>query len=71
MASDHVVITAEVRGAHKSYALTCLPDRQQQASRLEALRYKWGGYRTMTGVMQRLGDIGRALFPWLAGVRWF
>jgi hypothetical protein len=52
------------------YRFMCLPDKQMQANRLEALRYKWGNYKNGVRVMQRLGDFGREYFPWIAGVKW-
>ena len=55
----------------RDYAVECLPDKQQQAGRLEVLRYKWGGYIGRTGAMQVLGDWGRKWFPWIQGQRWF
>ena len=40
-----------------SYAEQCIPDHQQQAEKLESLRYKWGGYANhRERWMQRLGD---------------
>ena len=43
------------------YRLTCLPDAEWQRCKLEQLRYKWGGYKDGTRLMQRLGDWGRKM----------
>jgi hypothetical protein len=51
----------------QSYRTTCTPDAEWQRCKLEALRYKWGGYKNGTRWMQALGDIGREWFPWMAG----
>lgn len=40
-----------------TYAQRCLPDRQQQAERLERLRVKWHG--EPQPIIQRIGDIHR------------
>ena len=40
----------------RAYADECLPDVQQQAARLEALRYKWGNYQHGWRCLQAFGD---------------
>lgn len=47
------------------YRTACLPDAEWQRCKLEALRYKWGGYRHAFRLMQVLGDFGRKHAPWL------
>jgi len=45
------------------YSDWCIPNREWQRCKLEALRYKWGRYKGHGGVMQALGDFARA--SWL------
>lgn len=52
------------------YRVECLPDSVMQANKLEALRYKWGGYKNGFRVMQRLGDVGRVWWPMVGAVLW-
>jgi hypothetical protein len=41
------------------YERTCRPDSEWQRGKLEQLRYKWGGYRHGTRIMQSLGNFWR------------
>lgn len=70
--------TADVESApypyerRQTYREAHTPNREQQAQRLEVLRYRSYSARSLRQrIMQRLGDVGRDVFPWIAGVRWF
>jgi len=41
----------------------CIPNREWQLCKLEALRYKYGRYKGKGGTMQALGDWGRLVAP--------
>lgn len=56
------IVRGHIVAERHSYASDCLPSAQQQAGRLEVLRYKWGGYKTGVRVVQQLGDAWRRFF---------
>ena len=63
---------AWARAQHQpSYRERCTPDQEWQRCKTEQLRYKWFYLGRCHSWMQRLGDIGRDMLPWLIALRAF
>jgi hypothetical protein len=56
-----------VRPYHTLYRTACLPSHQQQAAKLEALRYRFGGYENsqVLRLFRWCRATAKDLLPWL------